>query len=159
MLVAPTLTALEMHAGAFIRLVEASLPEAITVAMPTARRLSIIALWGSLSHGLRNSWLPRLMLTAAMVCWVWSAYTRSSPAMTSESHASTHGVAPWHRVASSMREKTWIAMMRAPLATPEIDCPAGVPFPAAMPATWVPCQHPALVRAHGAADPAPCCCS
>ncbi len=160
LLVAPTLTALEMHAGALMRLVEPSLPEAITVAMPTDRRLSIMGLWGSSSQGLRSSRLPRLRLTAAMVCWACSEYTSSSPAMTSESQASTHGVGrPWHWLASSMRENTWTAMIRAPLATPENACPAGGPFPAAMPATWVPCQQPSSIKGHGAAEPVPCACS
>ena len=41
--VAPTLMLLDMHAGEAIESVYSSLPEAITVAVPTDRRLSIAA--------------------------------------------------------------------------------------------------------------------
>src|SRR4029434_5744612 len=39
-------------------------------------------------------------------------------------------------------EKTCTAISCAPLATPENETPAPVPLPAAIPATWVPCQQP-----------------
>ena len=49
LVVEPTLIAVEMHPGALIELVESSFPDAITVAMPTERRLSMIALAGELA--------------------------------------------------------------------------------------------------------------
>ena len=67
---APTLTALDTHAGALIWLGDPSLPDAMTVAMPAARKLSIKGLYGSSSHGPLKSPPPRLMLTDAKSCTV-----------------------------------------------------------------------------------------
>src|SRR5688572_7135562 len=55
--VAPTVIALEMHAGAATALVKPLLPEAITVAIPADLRLSIIALRASESQK-RLNWPP-----------------------------------------------------------------------------------------------------
>ena len=63
----PTLIAVEIQAGDAIELVDASLPEAITVGIPTERRLSIMGLRGSSSQFARNCPPPRLMFTAAML--------------------------------------------------------------------------------------------
>lgn len=65
--VAPTLTAVEMHAGELRAFANDSLPEATVVAMPTERKLSIAGLWGWASHTLVNCPVPRLRLAAAMV--------------------------------------------------------------------------------------------
>jgi len=54
------------------------------------------------------------------------------------------------------REKICTAMMLAPRPTPQIASD-GVPFPAAMPATWVPCQQPSSEQS--AAAPGPTCSS
>src|SRR4029450_9131100 len=51
LVVEPTLTAEEMHAGDMIADPVKPLPDAATVAMPTDLRLSIIGLYGSLSQG------------------------------------------------------------------------------------------------------------
>jgi hypothetical protein len=59
----PTLTALDMHAGAPMESVKPLLPEAITVAMPADLRLSIIGLRVSESQLLKKRWPPRLMFT------------------------------------------------------------------------------------------------
>ena len=64
----PTVIALEMHAGAFTASVKPSLPEAITVAIPAALRLSIIALRESESQWPVNRPPPKLMFTEAKVC-------------------------------------------------------------------------------------------
>ena len=48
--VAPTLIADEIHAGALSAFVSPSLPAATTVAIPTDRRLSMMRLVGSLSQ-------------------------------------------------------------------------------------------------------------
>src|SRR5262245_9942894 len=64
--VAPTLMALEMQAGAEMPSAKPSFPEAMTVAMPTERRLSIIAFLGSVSREVENLPSPRLMLIAAI---------------------------------------------------------------------------------------------
>jgi hypothetical protein len=61
--VAPTLTALDTHAGALSWLVAPSFPEATTVAIPAERRLSINGLYGSSSQAELKSPPPRLMLT------------------------------------------------------------------------------------------------
>ena len=66
LVVAPTLTAVETHAGALSSLVEPSLPDATTVAMPTERRLSMNGLYSSASQVELNDPPPRLMLTAAI---------------------------------------------------------------------------------------------
>ncbi|PYR54094.1 MAG: hypothetical protein DMF91_27380 [Acidobacteria bacterium] len=52
-----------------------------------------------------------------------------------------------------MFENTCIAIRCALFATPENGWPAGVPSPAAMPATWVPCRQSS--SGQGAADPGP----
>src|SRR6267142_2069406 len=66
LVVAPTLTAVETHAGALISLVDPSLPDATTVAMPTERRLSMKGLYSWSSQVALNDPPPRLMLTAAI---------------------------------------------------------------------------------------------
>ena len=59
----------------------------------------------------------------------------------------------------SNREKTWIDMMLAPRPTPQIGTPDGVPLPAAMPATWVPCQQPPSSSGQYTPAPGPICSS
>ena len=51
LVVAPTVTAVEMHPGAPVALTYALFPEEITVAMPAERRLSMMALRASSSQG------------------------------------------------------------------------------------------------------------
>ena len=63
--VEPTLTALDMQPGLLMESVKPLLPEAITVAIPTDLRLSIIALRESESQLRVNRPAPRLKLTAA----------------------------------------------------------------------------------------------
>lgn len=90
--VEPTLTAEEIHPGDDSPVVDPLLPAAITVAMPMARRLSMIGFVGSSSHGaVYVSLLPRLMLTAAILRGTATAYTRSRPAMMSDENAARHG--------------------------------------------------------------------
>jgi hypothetical protein len=61
----PTLTAVEMHAGTEMPDALPWFPEAITVAMPAERRLSIKGFIGLLSQAPCWSAPPRLILTAA----------------------------------------------------------------------------------------------
>ena len=64
--VAPTLTADEMHAGALRPTVEPPLPAAMTVAMPAARRLSMIGLCGRVSQfEVKTCVVPTLRLADA----------------------------------------------------------------------------------------------
>lgn len=86
LLVEPTLIAVEMQAGAPIPLLLPSFPDAITVAIPTERRLSIAALRaGSLaSQGEEEAAPPRLRLTEAIGKLVWRESTCSSAATWSE---------------------------------------------------------------------------
>jgi hypothetical protein len=63
--VAPTATAVEMHAGELIWVVESSLPEAMAANTPAARRLSIAGFCGALSQVPENRPPPKLMLTDA----------------------------------------------------------------------------------------------
>src|SRR5258705_859953 len=67
LVVAATLTAVDTHAGALSWSRAPLLPEATTVAMPAARRLSMNGLKGWSSQVELNSPPPRLMLTAAKV--------------------------------------------------------------------------------------------
>ena len=53
----------------------------------------------------------------------------------SDVYAPRHGGAPLQSKNPLICEKTWTAMMLAPRPTPQIGRSAGVPFPAAMPAT------------------------
>ena len=53
-------------------------------------------------------------------------------------------------------EKTWTAMICAFFATPEKATLAPAPLPAAMPATWVPCQQ--ADSGQLAPAPVPVCC-
>ena len=62
----PTVTAEEMQAGEPTEFSKPSLPLAITVAMPAARRRSMIGLVGSVSQKVLYWPPPRLMFTAAM---------------------------------------------------------------------------------------------
>jgi len=75
-LVEPTLTAVEMHAGALSEAAWPSLPEEMTVAMPADRRLSMAAFCGWSSQAEKNWPPPRLMLTEAKE---WGARKVSSP--------------------------------------------------------------------------------
>jgi hypothetical protein len=63
--VEPTLTAVEMHAGKLSAEEKPSFPEAITVAIPTERRLSMATLRGSVSQFEEDRPPPMLMLTEA----------------------------------------------------------------------------------------------
>ena len=65
--VAPTLIAEEMHPGESMPSVAPSLPLAMSVAMPAARRSSIAGFAGSSSHGPNRGPLPRLMFTDAIL--------------------------------------------------------------------------------------------
>ena len=71
--VEPTLTALDIQAGEPMALVKPLLPEAITVAIPAAFRLSITALWpAKLASQLLKNWPPpRLMFTEAKLRVPW----------------------------------------------------------------------------------------
>src|SRR5262249_33559743 len=134
-----TLTADEIHAGEVSDDPETLLPEATTLAIPSDRRLSILGFIGSLSQGAADKSPPRLMFAAAIRRCDATVATRSRPDMMSDSYAERHGVAPsGHCVASMIWENTWTAINCAPLATPENGTPPVAPFPAAMPATWVP---------------------
>jgi hypothetical protein len=68
-LVAPTLIALEMHAGEFIALVKPSFPDETTVAIPTPRSKSMADLYAGnvLSQLPPNAPLPRARVTEAML--------------------------------------------------------------------------------------------
>src|SRR5262245_49314586 len=100
----------------------------------------MIAFVGSLSQFAVYFPPPRLRFTDAMLYCPLSAYTRSSPAMMSDVQAMMHwGEVPQSEPENS--EKIWIAMIWAPRATPENVAA----LPAAMPATWVPCQHVRLL--------------
>ena len=63
--VAPTLTADEMHPGTLIALVAPALPAAMTVAMPANLRLSMIGLCGCESQFVVDVAPPRLRFTEA----------------------------------------------------------------------------------------------
>ena len=65
LVVAPTLTALEMHAGELSASAKPSLPLATTVATPAERSRSMPGLSGSLSQCVVYCPLPRLMLAEA----------------------------------------------------------------------------------------------
>ena len=139
--VAPTLIADEMQPGALRAFVKPLLPPATTVAMPTDLRLSMIAFVGSPSQGTVEVPPPRLRFADERFRVPRTAYTRSRPAMMSDVQASTQGADPPQSEALRNLEKTWTAMICAPLATPEKATPAPPPLPAAMPATCVPCQQ------------------
>src|SRR5438876_1125519 len=72
LVVEPTLIADEMQAGVDRPVADPELPAATTDAIPIARRLSIIGLYGSSSHGASKRSPPRLMLTAT-IFWPASA--------------------------------------------------------------------------------------
>ena len=93
------------------------------------------------------------MFTAAMLYCGATAYTRSSAAMMSDVKAPRHGATPPQLTGSMMFENTCTAIRCALFATPENGWPAGVPSPAAMPATCVPCRQSS--SGQGAADPGP----
>jgi hypothetical protein len=63
--VEPTLTAVEIHPGALMESVKPSLPEEMTVAIPTDLRLSIATFRGSESQFEKKRPPPMLMLTEA----------------------------------------------------------------------------------------------
>ena len=77
----------------------------------------------------------------------------------SDVNAPRQGGAPPQSRNRLIREKTWTAMMPAPFPTPQIGRSAGVPLPAAMPATWVPCQQPSRSSGQLTAAPGPICSS
>ena len=85
---------------------------------------------------------PRLMLAATTPHSGWAASraaSSSSARSWSEGYDATHGGVPPHSAAPLKRVNTCIAMSFAPGATPATGLPgAPVPWPAAMPATWVP---------------------
>src|SRR6266851_2877499 len=141
--VAPTLMADETQPGALRALVNPLLPAAMAEAMPADRRLSMIGLVGSPSQGDVYPVLPpRLRFAEDRFRDPRTAYTRSSPAIMSEVHASAQGAEPGlQSVALLNLEKTMTDMICAPFATPEKATPAPAPLPAAMPATCVPCQQ------------------
>src|SRR5262245_33576708 len=95
--VAPTLTAVEMHPGALTEFVDpfspstTAFPAATAVAMPTDRRLSMIAFVGSLSQGDVDRPPPRLRFADERFRVARTAYTRSRPAMMSEVYARAQG--------------------------------------------------------------------
>ena len=68
---APTLTAVEIQAGQEIALLQASLPDAATVAIPAAFRLSMTArnCGSSASQALSKAPAPRLKFTEAIGYW------------------------------------------------------------------------------------------
>ena len=76
---APTVTAVEMHDGALTPPLEPSLPEATIVTMPAERKLSIAALRTSVLQSDENTPEPRLRFTAAILKAERSAKTRSRP--------------------------------------------------------------------------------
>src|SRR5713226_2012111 len=127
--VAPTLTADEMQAGALSALVNPLLPAAMAVAMHTDRRLSMIGLVGSLSQGVVKAPPPRLRLAEEKLLTPIREYTRSSPAMMSEVQASAQGAEPPQSVEFVNLEKTMTDIIWAPLATPEKATPAPAPLP------------------------------
>src|SRR6266478_6898616 len=105
--VAPTLMADEMQPGALRALVYPLLPAAMAEAMPTDRRLSMIGFVGSPSQGEVYGVLPpRLRFAEDKVRVPRTAYTRSSPAMMSEVHASAQGAEPPQSVELVKLEKT-----------------------------------------------------
>jgi len=63
------------------------------------------------------------------------------------------GAEPPQSVGLSKREKTWIAMILAPGATPENGTAAPAPLPAEMPATCVPCQQVSIEQLTPAPGP------
>jgi hypothetical protein len=79
--VEPTLTALDIQAGAPMELVKPSLPEEITVAIPADLRLSMTALRGSVSQLLVKEPPPRLMFTEEKLRVDLRAKTLSRPAI------------------------------------------------------------------------------
>jgi hypothetical protein len=106
LVVEPTLTADETHAGDEIADPEKPLPDATTVAIPTDLKLSMSGLYGSLSQCAPKRSPPRLRLTEAILNCEESAYTRSKPAKTSEVKPATHGATPPHDVGFVIRENT-----------------------------------------------------
>ena len=134
----PTLIAVGTQAGAAMASVAPSFPEATMVAIPAARRLSMIGLWTSLAQGAVNRSPPKLRLAATKFRAVRRWYTRSRPLMMSDSQAPRQGATPPQRAALVIREKTWMAISWASFATPEKATPAPAPLPATTPATCVP---------------------
>src|SRR5258707_1268882 len=151
----PTLTADEMHPGDARALPSPSLPDAITLATPIDRRLSIAGLYGWSSHGAVKVAPPRLMLTATTLSGATAPYTYSRPAMMSDEKAPAQGATPPQLAGLVITEKTCTAMRCAPRATPEKATPAVAPLPAAIPATCVPWRQ--SLSEHGTAAPGPNC--
>src|SRR5256885_12250520 len=137
-----------------------SFPAATTVAIPTERRVSMIAFSGSPSQAALNEPPPRLRLTDAMLRVPCTAYTRSRPAMRSEVYAPTHSVLNRPQSATEVNlENTCTATICAPGATPENVSPALAPLPVAIPATCVPWKQPFASSGQGTAYPGPICSS
>src|SRR5262249_37981087 len=117
----------EIHAGALRAFVKPSLPAATTVAIPTARRLSMMDLVGSLSHGAVKLLPPRLRFAEEKFRALRRLYTCSSPAMMSDVQARTQGAEPPQSEELVNCEKTCTAMICAPFATPEKATPPPPP--------------------------------
>jgi hypothetical protein len=141
----PTLTAVEMHAGADIDVLNPLLPDAAATGMPSDSRLSMAAfrpllLLDRLQLAWSKNWPPpRLMLTEAILLALpgpASAAIRLSARTWSDTYAEAQGGEPPQVLTSSNRVKTCSAMRDAPGATP--FTPPGALNPAAIPATWVP---------------------
>src|SRR5262245_64824854 len=98
--------------------------------MPTARRLSTIAAYGSSLHAADGRFEPRLRLIAAILCSHERMYRCSRAARMSDENAATHDPPPAHTFGSVTLENAWTASTFAPLATPENDWPAARPSPA-----------------------------
>ncbi|GAA3315255.1 hypothetical protein GCM10020219_031250 [Nonomuraea dietziae] len=132
---APTATAEETQAGNVVPS-KYSLPAATTVATPLASRSSIFGLKtcpsSEVSQEVSDSCPPRLRFMAAMGVAGASEATWSTARRSDDSKAIRQAAAP--QVSSSLTLlNTCTATMLAPGATP--------PWPAAMPATWVPCSQ------------------
>ena len=84
----------EIQAGAEMEPQEPLFPLAMTVAIPTARRVSIIAFSGSLSQLELYTPPPRLKLDEAIVKEPRRSYTRWRPFIMSDVQAKTHGDPP-----------------------------------------------------------------
>ena len=108
--VAPTLTAVEIQAGLVRPPLKPSFPDATTVAMPTERRWSMMALRALFAESqaaasVKRELPPMLMFTAATSKVSLSVKTRSSAATWSEVNEAAHGDGPPAQMAPSKRVK------------------------------------------------------
>ena len=90
--VAPTLIALEIHAGEPMESSKPSFPDEKMVAIPTERSESMMGLWGSLSQTEKNCPPPRLKFTEDTSIELLRLKTCSRSSIISESKALAHGV-------------------------------------------------------------------